>query len=109
VFDDVNSATISTEASNAPNLSFTATPLLGNMNFNLLAPPTKGEVQPGFPSFEYISLEALIFFQGMINPQSAPYTTLPGSNTGQQVISGQITQVDTTGTSRYAQGYQSAT
>jgi hypothetical protein len=107
MFEDMGASEISTEASNAPNLSFTASPILGNMTFSIQAPPTKGDVQAGFPSFPYLSLEALLFFQMMSNPMSAPYTTYGGSNTGQQVISGQFTMQDPTGTSRYQQGFQS--
>jgi hypothetical protein len=107
MFNDINSPIISSEAQNAPNLSFTSSPMFGNMEFNIQAPPTNGKVQPGYPSTPYLSIESLLFFQMMANPYTAPYTTMSGSNTGQQVISGQITQQDTTGTSRFMQGYQS--
>lgn len=106
MFDGMNSPFISTEAQNAPGLAFTATPILGNVEFNIQAPPTRGEVEPGFPSFPYLSIESMLFFQAMTSTNIAPYNILGGSNTGQQVISGQTTLQDTTGTSRVAQGTQ---
>lgn len=107
MFNDVNSPIISSEAQNAPNLAFTATPIFGNMEFNIIAPPTNGKVQPGFPSVPYQSIESLLFFQGMTNPQTSGINVVGGSNSGQQVISGQYTMRDATGTSRYQQGFQS--
>jgi hypothetical protein len=95
---------VSDQAANAPNLSYTATPVFGNMNFTILSPPTKGKVQQGFPQLSYLSLESLIFFQNMSNPSTNPTFSLPGSNTGQVALNGQITQQDANGTSRYAQG-----
>jgi hypothetical protein len=109
MFDNVNSNTISAESQNAPNLSFTATPIFGNMEFNIQAPLTHGKVQPGYPQVPYVSLESLLFFQMMSNPYTAPYTTMSGSNTGQQVIAGQYTQQDAAGISRLSQGTQQST
>jgi hypothetical protein len=99
----------SSQAANAPNLSYTATPVFGNMNFTITAPPTNGKVEQGFPALSYLSIESLIFFQNMSNPNTNPTSILPGSNTGQQVVSGQVTQQDASGTSRYLQGTQQST
>lgn len=105
MFDDVGSNQISSEAQNAPNLAFAANPILGNVEFNVQAPQAKGTtVQPGYPTFPYISIESLIFFQNMTNPALDTYQILPGSNTGEQVVSGQITMQDSTGVTRYSQG-----
>jgi len=105
MFDDVNSSSISSEAQNAPNLSFAANPVLGNMEFNIQAPQSKRTiVQPGFPTFPYISIESLLFFQMMDNPNVNPVFVTNGQTTGQQSVSGQITQSDSAGTTRYSQG-----
>ena len=94
-------------AMNDPSLGYTSTSIMGNTNFSLMAPQTKGEAQAGFPATSYVSLEAELFFLGMSNPMAAPYTIYGGSNTGQQVIGGQITMTDPTRTSRYQIGFQS--
>jgi len=99
-----NGATVSAESANAPNLAYTATPIFGNMDFTTTAPPTSGKVQEGFPVMSYLSVESLIFFQNMSNPQTNPANQLAGSNTGQQKISGVVTMEDANGTSRYSQG-----
>lgn len=94
---------------NVPNESLMFTmysTTFGNGGF-AIQPPGPGEVGDGFPSVPYLSLEALMYQQMASNPQTAPYTTMSGSNTGQQVIGGQITQQDNTGTSRFQQGFQS--
>lgn len=101
---DPSSNIVQAEQQNAPNLSFTATPVFGNMNFNVQTPQTNTDVQPGFPALPYVSLEALIFFQGMSNPMSSPYTLLGGASSGQQVIQSNQTANDATGTARYQIG-----
>ena len=98
---------VTAEAQNAPNLAFYATPVLGNIEFNMQV-PGKNEVKQGPPQLPYISAESILFFSAMMNPMSSPYTVYGGSNTGQQVISGQITSQDATNTSRYQMGYQSS-
>lgn len=106
-FTDPSSNIIQAESQNAPNLSFTATPVFGNMNFTVQTPQTNTDVQPGFPAIPYVSLEALLFFQGMSNPASSPYTLLGGGSSGQQVIQSNQTAKDATGTSRYQIGLSS--
>lgn len=106
-FSDPSSNIVQAESQNAPNLSFTATPVFGNMNFTVQAPQTNTDVQPGFPALSYVSLEALLFFQGMSNPNNSPYTLLGGGSAGQQVISSSQTAKDATGTSRYQIGLSS--
>jgi hypothetical protein len=106
-FADPSSNIVQAEQQNAPNLSFTATPVFGNMNFAIQAPQTDTDVQPGFPALPYVSLEALLFFQGMSNPMSSPYTLLGGASGGQQVISSNQTAKDATGTNRYQIGLSS--
>jgi hypothetical protein len=92
---------------NDPALGYTPTAIMGNTNFQISVPPTKGEVQAGYPELSYISIEAEFFFNSMSNPMSSPYTTYGGTNTGQQVIGGQYTMADPTGTTRFQQGFQS--
>lgn len=87
-------------------LAFTMyTTTFGNGNF-VIEPPMKGEINNGFPSVPYLSLEALLYQQQASNPYSAPVNTYSGSNTGQQVISATQTANDSTGTPRYAVGNQ---
>lgn len=96
--------------SNAPNQSMMYTmytPTFGTGDFNIQAPPSVDDVQAGFPVIPYMPLEAMIYQQQSSNPTSSPVNTLSGSNTGQQVINGQYTMQDDTGTSRYQQGFQS--
>lgn len=93
---------------NVPNMSlmFTMyTPTFGNGNF-VIQPPSPGEIGQGFPTIPYLPLEAMIYQQQASNPSSSPVNTISGSNTGQQVISGQYTIQDTTNTNRFMQGYQ---
>lgn len=107
MFEDNSSNQISSEAQNAPNLAFAANPILGNVEFNIQAPQAMGtQVQPGFPSMPYISLESLIFFQMMSNPNQATYTTLSGGTSGQQVIQGQYVVKNSDGNSQMVMGYQ---
>lgn len=107
MFDNVDSSNIQTETQNAPNLGFTTSSVLGFVGFTITAPQAKGtKVQPGFPQIPYVGEADAFFFAAMSNPQSAPYTNYGGSNTGQQVTSAQITQVDQNGTSRVQTGYQ---
>lgn len=110
MFEDMGTNQISSEAQNAPNLSFAANPILGNVEFNIEAPNVKGmSVQPGFPQVPYISIESLIFFQNMTNPSVSTYQILPGSSTGQTVVSGQTTMQDAAGITRFSQGTISGT
>lgn len=81
------------------------TPTFGNGNF-VIQPPSPGEIGQGFPTIPYLPLEAMIYQQQASNPNTSPVNTMSGSNIGQQVVSGQYTNQDQTGTSRYLQGYQ---
>lgn len=105
MFEDMPDNTVSIEAQNAPNLAFYATPILGNTWFNIQT-PGKSEVKQGPPQIPYTSPESILYFSAMMNPLTQPTSVLSGTNTGQNVIGGQITQQDATGTSRYAQGTQ---
>lgn len=94
---------------NVPNESMMLTmysTTFGNGSFQVVL-PMSGEVGNTYPTVPYQSMEAIFYQQMSSNPLSSPYTTLSGSNTGQQVIGGQITQQDNNGTSRFQQGFQS--
>lgn len=106
MFEDTSASTVSVESQNAPNLSYTATPILGNTNFTITTPPTRSKVQVAFPAVDYISLEAQIFFQNISNPTISPTNIGSGSSTGQQVNSSQVVQQDSSGTSRFLSGTQ---
>lgn len=82
------------------------TTTFGNGNF-VIKPPSKGEVGQGFPTVPYLSIEAILYQQQASNPMASPVFLRSGSNTGQQVISGQYTMQDSTQTNRYQMGYQS--
>lgn len=98
------------EAANVPNMSLmfgAFTPTFGNIMFQI-TPPQPGNMDNAFPSIPYLSLEAIIFQSISSNPLSAPYTNLSGSNAGQQVIGGQLTQSDQNQQTRFIQGFQAS-
>lgn len=95
--------------SNVPNMSlmFTMfTPIFGSGSF-VIQPASPGEVQAGFPSIPYLSLEALLYESQSSNPQTAPVNVVGGSNTGQQTVSSNQVGVDNNGTPRSLTGFQS--
>lgn len=105
MFDDLNSDSISDVSQNDPSVAFGANAITGNTQFQIVAPQSKGmKVQRGFPSVPYVGIEWLIYFSQSSNPNSNPTFIQRGSNTGEQVVSGQITQSDAAGISRVSQG-----
>lgn len=87
-------------------LAFTMyTATFGNGSF-VIQPPMPNQVGDDFPSVPYLSLEALLYEQQASNPMSAPFTTLAGANSGQQVVSSTQTFNDATGTPRALSGVQ---
>lgn len=88
--------------SNVPNMSlmFTMyTPTFGNGGF-VIQPASPGEVQAGFSTIPYLSLEAMIYQQQASNPTVAPANVATGSSSGTQNISGSQTVTDNTGNVR---------
>lgn len=71
----------------------------GNTAFSI-NPPKSNNLEDGFPSIPYVSIEAIFYEQQASNPLSAPYTILPGSTAGVQNISGTQTVTDATGNVR---------
>ncbi len=105
LFNGVGSNIISNSSQNDPTIAFAANPIVGNMQFNLVAPTAKGSiVQPGYPAIPYVGIEWLVYFSQASNPISNPVFSTSGSNTGQQSVSGQVTMRDSAGTARYSQG-----
>jgi len=91
---------------NIPNASmmmmqYSAT--FGNMAFTVM-PASPGEIQTGYPSVPYLSLEALLYNGQMSNPAVAPTNIQTGSTAGTQNVSGNITTTDQTGNIRVAIG-----
>lgn len=110
MFEEPPQGAISVEAQNAPNLSYTSTPILGNMDFTIQAPQSKySPVQEGFPQVSYVSVEAEIYFANIANGTTTPSTILSGNQNGQSALSGQVIQSDATNTARYSQGTQLST
>lgn len=86
---------------NMPNASMmysTFTPIFGNLGFQI-APSQTGEVNYGFGTLPYFSLEALIYMQ-QVNAATQPQNVLPGQNTGQQNVQGSYTVTDGAGNVR---------
>lgn len=100
---------------NIPNMSLMFTmysATFGNMNFTVTPPapmiPGKpDQVQAGFPSVPYLSLEALFYNAQSSNPVVAPPNILSGNTSGAQNISGQQTIKDGNGNPVYVAGFQS--
>lgn len=105
MFNDQQSPIISSVSQNDPSISFASNPIVGNLDFNVVAPLAKStNVEPGYPQIPYVGLEWLIYFAQASNPIANPVFATSGSNTGQQAVSGQMTQVDSSGITRVSQG-----
>jgi hypothetical protein len=100
-------------SANIPNqsLMFTMyTTTFGNMSF-MVTPPTSmipgkpDQVQAGFPSVPYLSLEALLYQGQSSNPAVAPPNVLTGNTAGSQNINGQQTITNGAGQQVYTAGY----
>lgn len=106
MFNSGESAFQSEMNANIPNASmmmlmYSAT--FGNMGFTV-QPATPGEIQAGFPSIPYLSLESLLYNGQMSNPAVAPANIQTGSTAGTQNVAGNITTTDNTGNIRVAIG-----
>src|SRR5882672_9636330 len=92
-------------AMNMPNASLmysTFTPTFGNIMFQI-QPSQTGEVNFGFGTIPYLSLEALLY-QQQISAQVDPAIISPGQHSGQQNISGQYTVTGAAGNMQVAIG-----
>lgn len=82
-------------------------PTFGNYSF-VTTPPQPGQLSDQFPSFPYLSLEALLYMSQSSNPQTSPATVIPGAVSNTQNITGTTLQSDGTGQPRLLSGYQSS-
>lgn len=92
---------------NIPNMSlaFTMyTTTFGNGDF-VIQPASPGEVQVGFPTVPYLSLEAVLYSQMSSNPAVSTYNVTGGASAGQQQNASISTNRDSTGTTRNSQGF----
>lgn len=97
-------------ALNMPNASLmysTFTPTFGNLMFQI-APSQTGEVNYGFGTIPYLSLEALLY-QQQIAAQVDPVRISSGQHGGQQNITGQYTVTGAAGNVQVAIGNASTT
>lgn len=79
------------------------TPIFGNVNFQI-QPSTTGKVSNAFGTVPYVSLESIIYSQGL-QAQTTPVNMTSGQNTGQQNIQGSTTIQDSDGLTRMVMGY----
>lgn len=99
----------SDSSANTPNESmmFTMyTTTFGNGSFNIQAPPSVDDVQAGFPSVPYLSLESILYQQQSSNPNYSPTNNVGGSTAGETAVSSQQSMSDQTGITRLLFGPQ---
>jgi hypothetical protein len=92
---------------NIPNMSlaFTMyTTTFGNGDF-VIQPATPGEVQAGFPTVPYLSLEAVLYTQMSSNPSTSQVNVTGGVASGEHQVGATTTSPDSTGTTRNSVGY----
>lgn len=93
-------------SSNVPNASmmmmmFSST--FGNMAFQI-QPASPGEIQEGFVTIPYLSLEAMLYNGQMSNQAVAPRQIQTGSTAGTQNLQGGTTVTDSSGNIRVSIG-----
>lgn len=106
MYDSGDSQFSSELSQNVPNASLMMmmySGTFGNMGFTV-QPATPGNVQGGFPSVPYLSLEALLYNAQSSNPIVSPNNIQTGSTAGVQNISGTHTVTDNTGNVRVSIG-----
>lgn len=106
MFNSGESSFQSEMSQNIPNASMMMlqySAMFGNMAF-MIQPATPGEIQEGFPSVPYLSLESLLYNGQMSNPVVAPTNIQTGSTAGTQNVSGNLTTTDNTGNIRVSIG-----
>lgn len=93
-------------AANAPNASMMMlmySSTFGNMAFQI-QPATPGEIQEGFSTIPYLSLEAMLYNGQMSNQTVAPRQIQTGSTAGTQNLQGGTTVTDSSGNIRVSIG-----
>jgi len=106
MYDSGSSSFSSELTQNIPNASMQNmmySAAFGNMGFQIM-PASPGEVQSGFPSIPYLSLEALLYNGQMSNPAVPTTNILTGATSGTQNISGNMTATDSSGNIRVVIG-----
>jgi hypothetical protein len=96
---------------NIPSMALMFTmysPTFGNYSF-LTQAPQPGQLSDQFPTYPYLSLEALLYMSSASNPQVSPTLIQTGSTSGTQNLVGAQTQSDGAGTTRVLNGYQAST
>lgn len=94
---------VSANVPNASMMMLAYSSTFGNVNF-MIQPATKGEVQEGFVTVPYLSLEALLYNGQMSNQTVAPRQIQTGSTAGTQNIQGGTTVTDSSGNIRVSIG-----
>lgn len=93
-------------AENTPNASMMMlmySSTFGNMAFQV-QPASPGEIQAGFATIPYLSLEAMLYNGQMSNQTVAPRQIQTGSTAGTQNIQGSQNITDSTGNIRVSMG-----
>lgn len=94
---------VSQNAANPSMMMLMYSAVFGNMAFQVV-PASKGEVQDGFNTVPYLSLEGLLYNGQMSNPIVAPHNIQTGSTAGTQNIQGSQTITDASGNIRVSMG-----
>lgn len=94
---------VSANAPNASMMMLMYSSTFGNMSF-LITPASPGEIQAGFATVPYLSLEALLYNGQMSNQTVAPRQIQTGSTAGTQNLQGGTTVTDATGNIRVSLG-----
>lgn len=96
---------------NIPSMALMFTmfsPTFGNYSF-VVQSPQPGQLSDQFPSYPYLSLEALLYMGQASNPTVSPTNVQTGSTSGVQNLAGAQVSNDGTGTARSLTGFQAST
>lgn len=94
---------VSANVPNASMMMLMYSSTFGNMTFQVM-PASPGEIQDGFATVPYLSLEALLYNGQMSNQTVAPRQIQTGSTAGTQNLQGGTTVTDSSGNIRVAIG-----
>jgi len=94
---------VSANAPNASMMMMAYSSTFGNANFQIM-PASEGEIQEGFVTVPYLSLESLLYNGQMSNQAVAPRQIQTGSTAGTQNLQGGTTVTDSQGNIRVSIG-----
>lgn len=94
---------VSANVPNASMMMMAYSSTFGNVNF-MIEPASKGQIQEGFVTIPYLSLEALLYNGQMSNQTVAPRQIQTGSTAGTQNLQGGTTVTDSSGNIRVSIG-----